>query len=159
MWLTLYQIFIFLLGHLHFFLHFFFSLMENLFKGTEWSLTPMPDIITFMHLSIKECNGGLTIVVTERQHGEKIILTSELFARCFKLEIGSPFLTSCSLWVHNTTSPLHFQHLNAFLLLCWCRVVTIQSRLIAACRNKHSRPRIQCTAMIYIIFDRKSVLQ
>ena len=98
-------------------------------KGTEWSLTPTPDIITFMHLSIKECNGGLTIVVTERQHGEKIILTSELFAGCFKLEIGSPFLTSCSLWVHNTTSPLHFQHLNAFLLLYWCRVVTIHSCL------------------------------
>ena len=30
--LYLYQIFIFLLGHLHFFLHFFFSFMENLFK-------------------------------------------------------------------------------------------------------------------------------
>jgi len=28
----LYQIFIFLLGHLHFFLHFFFTFMENLFK-------------------------------------------------------------------------------------------------------------------------------
>ena len=61
-----------------------------LIKGTEWSLTPTPDLITFMHLSIMEYNGGLTIVVTERQHGEKIKLTSELFARCFKLEIGSP---------------------------------------------------------------------
>ena len=30
--LYLYQIFIFLLGHLHFFLHFFFTFMENLFK-------------------------------------------------------------------------------------------------------------------------------
>ena len=46
-------------------------------KGTERSLTPTPDIITFMHLSIMECNGGLTIVVTEWQHGEKIILTSD----------------------------------------------------------------------------------
>ena len=32
MLLSLYQIFIFLLGHLHFFLHFFFTFMENLFK-------------------------------------------------------------------------------------------------------------------------------
>ena len=32
MFLSLYQIFIFLLGHLHFFLHFFFTFMENLFK-------------------------------------------------------------------------------------------------------------------------------
>ena len=32
MLLSLYQIFIFLLGHLHSFLHFFFSFMENLFK-------------------------------------------------------------------------------------------------------------------------------
>ena len=32
MLLSLCQIFIFLLGHLHFFLHFFFSFMENLFK-------------------------------------------------------------------------------------------------------------------------------
>ena len=32
MLLYLCQIFIFLLGHLHFFLHFFLSLMENLFK-------------------------------------------------------------------------------------------------------------------------------
>ena len=30
--LYLYQIFIFPLGHLHFFLHFFFTFMENLFK-------------------------------------------------------------------------------------------------------------------------------
>ena len=30
--LYLYQIFIFLLGHLHFFLHFFFLFMKNLFK-------------------------------------------------------------------------------------------------------------------------------
>ena len=32
MLLYLYQIFIFLLGHLHFFLHLFFSFMENFFK-------------------------------------------------------------------------------------------------------------------------------
>ena len=32
MLLYLHQIFIFLLGNLHFFLHFFFSFMENLFK-------------------------------------------------------------------------------------------------------------------------------
>ena len=32
MLLSLYQIFIFLLGHHHFFLHFFFTFMENLFK-------------------------------------------------------------------------------------------------------------------------------
>jgi len=32
MLLSLHQIFIFLLGHLHFFLHFFFTFMENLFK-------------------------------------------------------------------------------------------------------------------------------
>ena len=32
MLLYLHQIFIFLLGHLNFFLHFFFALMENLFK-------------------------------------------------------------------------------------------------------------------------------
>ena len=32
MLLCLYQIFIFLLGHLHFFLHIFFAFMENLFK-------------------------------------------------------------------------------------------------------------------------------
>ena len=32
MLLSLYQIFIFLLSHLHFFLHFFFTFMENLFK-------------------------------------------------------------------------------------------------------------------------------
>ena len=32
MLLCLYQIFIFLLGHRHFFLHFFFAFMENLFK-------------------------------------------------------------------------------------------------------------------------------
>ena len=32
MLLYLCQVFIFLLGHLHFFLHFFFAFMENLFK-------------------------------------------------------------------------------------------------------------------------------
>ena len=32
MLMSLYQIFIFPLGHLHFFLHFFFMFMENLFK-------------------------------------------------------------------------------------------------------------------------------
>ena len=29
--LFMYQVFIFLLGHLHFFVHFFFTFMENLF--------------------------------------------------------------------------------------------------------------------------------
>ena len=29
-----------------------------------------------MHLSIKDCNGALMIVVKEREHGEKIQLTS-----------------------------------------------------------------------------------
>ena len=55
-------------------------------KGTEWSLTPTHDIITFMHLSIMECNGRLTIVVSEWKHGEKIILTSEL---CVLRQIGN----------------------------------------------------------------------
>ena len=34
------------------------------------------DTITLMHLSIKDCNGALMIVVKEREHGEKIQLTS-----------------------------------------------------------------------------------
>ena len=49
-------------------------------------MTPTPDLITFMHLSVMEYNGGLTIVVTEWQHGEKIILTSEL---CGLLQTGN----------------------------------------------------------------------
>ena len=39
-----------------------------------------------MHLSIMKYNGGLTIEVTEWQHGEKIILTSDL---CGLLEAGN----------------------------------------------------------------------
>ena len=40
--LYLYQIFIFLLSHLQFFLHFFFTLMENLFKKHPIPLNDYP---------------------------------------------------------------------------------------------------------------------
>ena len=35
------------------------------------------DIISFPHLSIKDCNGVFIIGMRERQHGKKIHLTSD----------------------------------------------------------------------------------
>ena len=37
-------------------------------KGNGLAFDLSPDVIMFMHLSIVECNGGLTFVVTERQN-------------------------------------------------------------------------------------------
>ena len=42
------SIFIFLLGHLHFFLHFSFTFMENLFKKHPIYLIPLNQMIRFL---------------------------------------------------------------------------------------------------------------
>ena len=122
-------------------------------------MTPTPDIITFMHLSIMEYNGGLTIVVTEWQHGEKIILTSEL---CELLLTGNCESFLDILPLSECITPLALSIFIVCMHFCsHTGAKQTQFNCISSlpCRNKHNTPQIHCTALIYITFERKSVLQ
>ena len=57
--LYLYQIFVFLLGHLHFFLHLLFKFMEKLFKKH-----PIPKAYDErMYLNVGEASGPFGVVI------------------------------------------------------------------------------------------------
>ena len=78
---VLVPIFVFLLGHLHFFLHFFFAFMENLFKKHPLPSLEQADPVdagVLGHAIVDEEVGSIEIVKNERaQSGQsaKRVLT------------------------------------------------------------------------------------
>ena len=78
-------------------------------------------------------------------------------ARNRKLEVHSwhPALSKCII-------PLAFSICSVYMHVCsHTGAMKTQLKCISwlPCQNKHNRYQIQCTSIIYIIFERKAVLQ